>query len=492
MSLKTKTRSGIAWATAERLVAQAVTFLVSVLLARLLPPNEFGLVAVVLIFVSLAEVFTNCGLSQALIQRKEVRRVDISTVFYFNVGMALLMVAILCISAPTIARFYGEPRLQGVLQWLSINVVIMAMGRVQIAMLTREMQFAKLFRITLPSLIFGGTIGVALALAGWNIWALVAHSVSNAVLQTILVWCFCNPAWRPGLEFSFPSLKSMGRFGAGVFGSGLINRGFLSSYGLIVGKMFSVTDLAFYNRGRRLQELPIKSLVSVQNRVLFPAFSRIHDDQPRTKAALRLGIPLLAFAVCPLMVLLCIVAKPLTIVLLTDQWLPAVVLLQVFCIRGILRPFNAVNMAVIKAKGRSKLLLVLETTKTSVAIAALIVTCQYGVLYIVWGQVFATFIMFLINIFFTQRHIGYRIWEQLSDISAYLVLALCSGGITWTLGTFDGIGNLGLLSVQSLVFCAIYLGSAHVLNLPAYVTVGAAVPRQGHAFVQRLSRSLSL
>ena len=456
MSLKKKTQAGIGWSTAEQLTSTFVTFLVQILLARLLPPEEFGILATVSIFILIANLLADGGFGDALVQSPSVTRVDISSVFYFNLFLSILMIATLSLAAPQIALFFNEPRLASVVPVLCWTLVISASYVTQQNMLIRNFQFGSLFRISIPSQFAGGVVGIVMALNGCNVWSLVGQVLTTGAIASIICWCLCKAEWQPRREFSVESLKRMFPFGIGILGSRLVTSVTGQAYGLVIGKLFTMTDLAYYDRANRLQLLPARSLISPLSRVLFPVFSSIQSETQRIASALRRGIPLLCFIVFPGMFLLMVIAEPLIVVLLTEKWLPAAEYLKIFPLVGMVIPIQTTNYAVIRALGASRLFFIITALRAVMIITVLFLTYRWGVSAIIWGQIFIAWFGCLLNAVITSRLVGYAWTEQLACIAKYFLLSFFVAAITVLWSQIGPQGYMLRLAFECLVYVSTF------------------------------------
>ena len=424
-SLTKKTSVGIIWSALERLGCQVAGFAIQILLARIIDPTEFGLLALLTIFIIFSQMIIDGGFGQAIIQKAKVERPDISTVFFFNFLLSILMYGAIFLLAPRVAEFYSEPRLVVLLRVLGINLLINALGKIQYCLLIRGLQFKRLFKITLPAMTISGVIGIAMALLGFEVWALVAFQISNALVSNVCYWWMSDREMWPCFEFSWTSLVSMARFGIGILGGSLLFQFVTNAYGLLIGKAFSFDQLAFYNRARSFHQLPAGTLTQVLNRVLFPVFSTIQNDDRRILQAVRRGIPIVAFVVFPLMTFLMCAAEEIVVVLLTDKWLASVQYMRWFPILGMLYPIAAVQLAVIRAKGWSGFYFFMDLIKNSIAIGTLIFTIQHGVLTVVVGQVLAgLFCTVFINVPAFNYVYKYHPAHQLADVLPYFAVSV--------------------------------------------------------------------
>lgn len=467
-SLRTSVEKGFKWSAAERILNQGLTFVIQILLARILGPEEFGPLAIAIIFLHLTDIFVDSGLGHALVQAKKIEKVDIATVFYANLGISLVCYAILWFCAPLIADFYDKPIVSPVSRWVFLNLVLTAFGRCQMSLLTREMKFKKLFYVSTPAIIISGVISVVMALNGFGVWSLVVQIVIKASLSSVLLWVFTDPQHIPGFQFSFESLKRLGSFGFYLLGAHMLHKGSQHFYGLVVGKAFSVEQLALYNRANGFQRTPTGVLSQVFGRVLFPAFSRIQDDDAKIRRALQRGLPVLSFVVTPAMVLLMATAEPFILTILSEKWRTSADYLAIFPIVGMLFPISSIGLTVIRSKGNSRFVLMLSITKNAMAIGLLCLTVQYGVMAIVIGQAVVAVVGQFINATALKHSIGYQYKDQFTNFAPYIFVGLACGALVWPFKYFALVAPVILL-IQVIVFSVAYLLICKLFNLQGYV-----------------------
>lgn len=486
-SLTQKTKSGLSWSALESFANQGLTFAIQVLLARLIAPSEFGLLALLAIFIAFSQTIIDGGFSQAIIQKKTISRPDTSTVFFFNLLISLVMYGLIFVSAPLIASYFAEPRLTLLVRVLGLNLVFNALGKMQHSLLIRNLEFAKLFKIRTPSIVIGGAVGIVMALMGFEVWALVFSQIATALFSTLCFWYFSDRELWPRWEFSWTSLKTMGRFGMGLLGASLFNQVGQNMYGLVIGKAFSFEQLGFYNRARTFHRTPSSGLTLILNRVLFPVFSTIQDDNVRICKALRKGIPIIAFVLFPVMAFLMCAADHIVVVLLTEKWLTSATYMRWFPIIGMIFPIAAVQLAVIRAKGRSGLFFAMDVVKNLVSIGVLIATYQQGVLAVVIGQVVVAIVVnLLINLPVCQRVVGYKITDQITDFLPYLCCVGVAAIPTMAVEFWSGIeSHWMLLILKGVVFVAAYVAVCFLARLSALKVVG----NRARIALQRFSRS---
>ena len=451
-NLKHKTITGIFWRSLETIGARGIQFLVSIILARLLLPEQFGTIAILLIFTQLAETFVASGFPNALIQKKDASFTDECSVFYFNIVIAVVVYIVLFFSAPLISSFYGEPVLVPALRVIALTLIIGAFGQIQQTLLTKQINFKSQLRVGLSSIIVSGIVGVILACTGYGLWALVAQKLTQVAIRTITFW-LVSP-WKPGLVFCFKSLKSLFKYGSKLLLSAIIDTFYLNIYGLIIGKLFSPADLGFYDRGRTLPNLLMNTVNGTVSVVMFPVFSVIQDDPVRLKAAAKRALTTICTVTLPLMFGLAAVAEPFTRVLLTDKWLPCVPYLRIMCFVYATVPIHVSNLQILNAIGRSDIFLKLEIIKKIIITIAILVTFKYGVLAMVYGQLVSSIVAVFLNSYYSGKFVNYPTSEQLKDLLPMGVLAAIMAGIVY----ITGLANYPNTFIQ--LACQVFIGIA--------------------------------
>ncbi|MGZ4960928.1 MAG: lipopolysaccharide biosynthesis protein [Limisphaerales bacterium] len=459
MSLKHKTLNALSWSLVQEIAGRGLQLGVGILLARLLGPKEFGLLAMLTIFIAVAQALVESGFASALIQRKEPTEADECSVFYFNLLIAGLLVGLLYLVAPWIAQFYKQPQLTALMRALSCILLINSGCVVQNALMVRRLDFKRQAVVAVCSLIVSGVVAVIMAWRGFGVWSLVGQQVSASLMRLMMLWQM-NP-WRPKWLFSTKSLRQLFAFGSGMMASTLTNQVCDNLMSLVIGRMFSPVMLGFYSRAVTLQDAASQALASMANRVTFPVFSQIQDDPPRMKRAVQKAMTTIAFVQFPMLIGLGAVARPLVLFLLTDKWAPTIPYLQLLCCAGLLYPVHLLNLSVLTSMGRSDLYFRLGVIKRVLQIAAMLVTFKWGVLVMVWGQVVVSFISFFVNSFYTKRFIGYSIPEQMRDLFPYAT-ASCAMGLAVSVATLPiPEGHAGQLFFKIALGAIIYgvLGS---------------------------------
>lgn len=460
-SLKSKTISSLLWKFAERTGAQAITFVLSIILARLLSPSDYGVIAILLVFITIADVFVNAGFGSALIQKKDADDLDFSSVFYFSIIFSVFVYLVVFLAAPFVANFYNMPILQSTLQVLALRIPVAAINSVQQAYVSRNMQFKKFFYSTLSGTAASAVVGIAMAYNGYGIWSLVGQYLSNAIVNTIVLFSVIN--WRPQLMFSLQRLKSLFSYGWKLLLSGLLDTGYQSLNSLLIGKFYTPADLAFFDTGKKFPMVIVTNINSSISSVLFPALASEQDEPERVKAHTRKAIQISSYIMWPMMLGMAACADSIVSLVLTDKWLPAVPYLQIACITYGLWPIHTANLQAINAMGRSDIFLKLEFIKKIIGFSILAVTSQYGVLAIALGGIFGGIIGTFINSYPNGYLLKYSYMEQIKDILPSVILALFIAVIIKCFNNYFE-NSVSLLIVDILLFITLYILISYLIN----------------------------
>lgn len=420
-NVKNKTLSNMLWRFAERCGAQIIQFVVQIILARLLTPADYGLIGLITVFISISLVFAQSGLGQALVQRKEIDNEEFSTVFYFSLAFSAVLYVILFLCAPLISRFYNEPILTDVVRVLGVTVIIGAVNSVQQSYVQKTMQFKRFFWSTLGGTIVSAAVGIGMAYSGYGVWALVGQQISNQVVNTLILWFMVK--WRPMLLFSASKAKRLFSYGWKLLCSSLLDTVYNNIYSLIIGKFYSAAELGYYNRGKQFPMLIIQNINTAIDSVLFPVLSDAQDEKQRLKSMVRRSIVTSTFFIFPAMAGLAAVAKPLTLILLTEKWLPAVPFIWFCCFIYALWPIQTANLQAIKAVGRSDIFLKLEIIKKIMGVAVLIITIPFGLYIMMWARCVTTVLSSFINAYPNKKLLGYSYLEQVKDMLPSFILS---------------------------------------------------------------------
>ena len=461
-NLKRKTVSGVMWSAIERFSLQGVQFVMQLVMARLLLPSDYGMIAMLTIFLQIAQAFIDSGFTNALIQKKDRTEVDYSTVFYFNIIIALLFYCILFVSAPLIAKFYNMPDLILVMRVMALSLIILSFSAVHKTKLTIEINFKIQSKITLIAAGISGIIGVGIAYWGYGVWALVYQSILNAMLTTILFNCFYR--WKPLKTFSMKSFKRLFSFGSKLLVSGLIHTVYYNLYGIVIGKRFSAAELGYYTRAEQFAILPSYNLSAIITRVTFPILSSIQDDNERLASTYRKYIRLSSYLIFPLMVGLASLANPLVDLFLTEKWNGTVALLQILCFDWMFDHLSGINLNLLYVKGRSDLALRLEIIKKIIAITILLASIPLGIIGMCLGRVLYSLIATYANTYYTNSLIGLSFRTQLKDIIPYLILSLAMGGVVYAT-TYLGLSNIIQLIIVITIGILFYISISYIFKI---------------------------
>ena len=464
-SIRGSIMSGLVWKFAERIGAQGIGFIVSIVLARLLCPEDYGLISLITIFLAVSGVFIQSGYGTALIQKKDADNIDFSTVFYFNILMSLIFYFLLYIISPYIAKFYNEPTLTRIVRVMSISLIISAVNNVQHAYVSKTMQFKRFFYSTLVGTILSGFLGVAMAYMGFGVWAIVAQQLFNTLVDTIVLWFTVR--WRPQLVFSIERLKGLFSFGWKLLISGLIDTLYNNIYGLLIGKIYNPSLLGLYNRGNQFPNLIVSNIDGPIQSVLLPALSEEQDNKERLKSMVRRSIVTSSFIIYPMMIGMAAVAKPMVSILLGEKWLGCVFFLQISCITLAFWPIHTANLQAINAVGRSDIFLKLEIIKNILGIVVLIISIPFGIKVMVIGRAIQGFICTIINAFPNKKLLGYSFAEQWKDLIPSLVISLFMGLLVMLVELL-GFNSYITLLIQIPVGALTYFGLAYILKFECF------------------------
>lgn len=462
MAQGNKVFSNFIWRLAEQCGAQGVSFIVAIVLARLLNPEDYGAVALLTVFTSILNVFVDSGMGNALIQKKNADNVDFSTVFFFNIIWCFFLYGILYIYAPLIAEFYDNDQLTALTRVAGLTIIISGVKNVQQAYVSRNMQFKKFFFATLFGTITSAILGIVMAYQGFGPWALVTQGITNAFIDTIFLWFTVR--WRPQKVFQFSRLKKLFSFGWKLLISSLLDNIYNNVRQLIIGKMYSSSNLAYYNKGKSWPNLFITNINSSIDSVLLPTMSKVQDEAEQVKKMTRRAIKTSVYIMAPMMMGLAFIAKPLVSLVLTDKWLPCVPFMQIFCITYMFFPIHTANLNAIKAMGRSDLFLKLEVIKKFVGIILLLSTMWFGVMVMAYSLLVSSVISQIINSWPNRKLLNYSYIDQLKDIVPSILLSVFMGVCIYPLCLFHWPKIL-ILFVQIVLGGVIYIIGSIILRL---------------------------
>lgn len=464
-NIKNKAISGFLWRFFERCGAQGVTLIVSIVLARLLDPEVYGTIALVTVFTVILDVFVNSGFGNALIQKKDADDLDFSSVFYFNVVMCIALYALLFALAPVVANFYKNQDLIAIIRVLGLTLIISGVKNIQQAYVSKNLLFKKFFFATLGGTVGAAVLGIWMAYKGYGVWALVAQNLFNGAVDTIILWITVK--WRPKWMFSFERLKSLFSYGWKLLVSNLLDTTYNQLRQLIIGKMYTEADLAFYNKGTEYTHPIITNINSSIDSVLFPVMSDAQDSTYTVKMMTRRAIKTSSYIIWPIMMGVAACAEPLVRLLLTEKWLPCVPFMRVFCIVYAFWPIHTANLNAIKALGRSDIFLRLEIIKKVVGFALLFVTMWFGPLVMAYSMLFTSITSQIINAWPNRKLLGYKYGQQIKDILPSIMLSAVMFAVAFCVQLL-GLKDWLTLLIQIPLGVFVYVAGSVLLKFESF------------------------
>ena len=460
-SLKQKTTKGIFWSTIERFSNQGMSFLFSVILARMLDPSDFGIIAMITIFFAVAQSFVDSGFSNALVRKTDRREEDLSTCFYFNIGVGIIAYIVLFLIAPLVSSFYEQPILSPIIRITGMGVVLNSLCVVQQALFTIKIDFKSQAKVTLSATIISGIVGVVLAYQGYGVWALVWQGVVLSLVRMGLLWVMSK--WHPTTGFSKSSFNYLFGYGSKLLASGLLDTIYNNIYPIVIGKFYTPAQLGNYSRALSFAQLPSSNITSILQRVTFPVLSTIQDDIPRLQANYRRLLKLSAFIIFPLMMGLAAVAFPMIRLILTPKWEGCSLYLQIICFALMWYPIHAINLNLLQVKGRSDLFLRLEIIKKIVGVCIMCITIPLGITAMCIGMVASSLISLFINTYYTGKLINIGCLKQMRDLTPIFINSLIMGGIVYfSIQISDN--DILQLSLSIIVGVLSYIGGASMIT----------------------------
>ncbi len=456
-SLKDRSISAFLWVMIDKLGSSTINFLVTIVLARLLVPEDFGLIAMVMIFFELSASFVDSGFSNALVREKEITEEDKSTTFVFNFFISIAVYVILFFAAPTIAAFFEQPKLVLLTRVLGVNLIINACAIIQQAVLTQEIDFKTQTKVRIPSVLISGGVAIAMALNGFGIWSLIVQMILRAVIDAILLWYF-HP-WKLSLKFYKESFVRLFSFGSNILIAGLVQRFFQHIFKLVIGKFFAAATLGLYDQANRFCNMAINHLFQAVQKVSYPILSKLQDDRKRLKEGYKKFIKLSSFVILPAMMVLGVLAEPIIVTLIGEKWLGAVPFLKLLCLAGVTYHFHVINLNILLVLGRSDLGLKLEfIEKISIGLG-IVIGIQFGIMGLVIGQVISSYINLLVNTYYSDKFLGYPLLAQLKDIFPTIAFSFLMGAVLHLLAPFfqPGFLSLGILcSIAGVIYLGLH------------------------------------
>ena len=467
-SLKSKSMKGMAWTGFSRLGTQFSQFVIGIILARLLMPEDYGVIAMLTFFIAIAETFLDSGFASALIQKKDRTEIDFSTVFYFNLAISLALYTFFYISSPFIADFYGMPILNKVTRVVALSLVINGLAIVQTAKLTIELNFKAQAIASITATFISGLLAIYLAYMGWGVWALAFQGVSSSLIRTLLLWILSR--WRPLWAFSYDSFQRLFSFGSKLLCSGMINTVYENLYTLVIGKVFTASEVGFFNRGDHFAQLPTKTVQQMVVQVNYPILSSMQDDEERLVNTYQRLLTSPMFLLYPLLIGLVVLAEPLIMVLIGEKWLPCVPILQIACIGCLFDPLTHINLNLLYVKGRSDLVLKLEFIKKPIAFLILFISIPFGLLWMCFGRSLYSFIAFVFNCYYSGKMIGLGFFMQMKMLFPIVFRSLIMGAIVY-LSTLFVDNNISKLIVGTIVGFLFYVLVCEIMKDKTYSDV---------------------
>lgn len=465
-SLRTEVFSGVFWKFGERILAQMVSFIVSIVLARLLLPEQYGIVALVTVFITIANVFVTSGFSTSLIQKKDADDTDFSTIFWCSLFVACVIYSLFFISAGWIANFYKDPLLKPVLRVFSLKIIVASYNSIQHAYVSRHMIFKKFFFSTLFGTLLSGIIGVIMAMQGFGVWALIAQYLINSIVDSIVLTI--TVPWRPRFLFSCKSAKKLMNYGWKVLVADFVGTFFDQLRSFVIGKWYMPAELAYYNKGKQIPDLLSNNIGATIMTVLFPAIANKNNNTLKVKDITRKSVRMISYIMSPLVVGVCVISKPLIVILLTEKWISCAIFMQLMCINALVGIIGNTSLQTIKAMGRSDLLLKMEIYKKPVYLILLLVGAYFSVLGIAITQVVYAIYGTIVNGKILKKLVGYTYLEQAKDLLESIGLALMMGIGIYML-YFLPFSNILLLMIQIICGAVIYIVSSNVLKIKEFI-----------------------
>jgi len=461
-SIGKKAFSGVIWSSVNQFGTQVFNFVSSLILSRILSVSDFGCIGMLAIFIAISSTFIDSGFGTALIQKKNANKNDFSTIFFWNIFLSFFVYAVLYFSSTAISVFFKTPILSEVLRVLGIVLIINALGSVQSNILRKKLKFKKYSIINIVAVFCSAVVGIILALNGYGVWSLVFQQLTLAAVNTILYWIFNN--WYPSFVFDIRAFKSLFRYGGFMFLSSLINTIASNVQGLIIGRKFTANEMGLYSQGVKFRNIPSNAIPYIITQVLFPVFSQIQDNKEELKRLLKNGDRFLFFLICPLMVLLIIIARPLFILLYTTKWIDAVPYFQLLCVGGIAICMCDINYFVVAAIGKSREIFRWTILKRINTVLFVVIGMYFGIYGVIIGSVIANFSTYTINAFLIHKYTTYKFGEQLNDLFGTLIIVLITASISVLIFYYLDLNMYIEMFVEMIFFGLVYFLLSYLFN----------------------------
>lgn len=458
-SLKKKAIKGVGWSLGGSVASYGITFLVGIVLARLLSPEEYGLIGIITIFITIANNLVDSGFSQALIRKNDATDLDFNTAFYTNLFVSIFIAVVLSICAPFISDFFDRPELTALTQVMSVLVIINAFCLIQNTVIVKNLKFKIQTKCSITSSLLSGVIGIFMAYSGYGVWSLVCQQISKQLFNTIFLWMVNR--WLPSFQFSFSSLKEQWAFGWKLLASTMLNSIWSEIYQVVIGKCYSPQTLGLYTKAKEYPRLFSQNLQEVIQKVSYPTLSKLQDDKQVLKAAYKKIIKVSMLLTSVLMFGLAGVAKPLILILIGEKWLPCVPFMQIICFNMVLYPLHSLNLNMLKVQGRSDLFLKLEIYKKIIAILPILLGVFFNIYWMLICSVFTGVIAYYLNVYYSGPFLNYSIKEQVLDVLPSLAIGLSMAVILYLLSLFN-------IMPVALILIQIAIGTGYVFLVCEY------------------------
>ena len=460
-------KGGLIWSFGERITAQLVSTIVTIVLARLLDPTHYGIISIVTVFITFCNVFVTSGMGSAIVQKKEVNDEDYNTAFFISLSIAIILYVVLFFAAPFVADFYEMSELKWVLRIMALRLPLASINSIQQAHVQRAMKFKRFFIATLFGTVLSGVVGIGCAVKGLGVWALVAQYLTNTTVDTIVL--FFVEKWIPKFQFSSKKAKAIFSFGWKVLATDLVYTAEEDIRSLIVGKVFGSADLAYYDQGKKYPSILVNNLNSAINKVMLPAYSRSQDDLENLKKMLRKSIAVGIFVLAPVLLGFAAISDSFISVVLTEKWMLCSPYIKIFCFIYLTRPLETACHQALLAIGRSDIVLRIMIAINMVALVAVFIAvfCFNSVFLIAVGSLFSSFVSLTSFMAYSNKLIGYRLHEQLKDICPALLCSAVMGIAVYAIGQCE-INKLVLLISQVIFGSVIYIVLAKILKIDAF------------------------
>ena len=468
MKNKSENNSTIAnfiWRFTERTAAQLVTFVVSIILARILSPEYYGTIALVTVFTTILQVFVDSGLGTALIQKKDADDLDFSSVFFFNMFMCVVLYIVMYIASPYIAAFYNDKGLTPIIRFISLTIIISGVKGIQQAYVSRKMLFKRFFFSTIGGTIASAIIGIILAYRGYGVWALAIQQVSNTAIDTLILWLTVK--WKPKFMFSFQRLKRLLRFGWKLLVSALLDTIYGNLRNLIIGKKYTSADLAYFDQGDKLPKAIVTNINVSIDSVLLPTMSKMQDKTEAVRTLTRRAIRISVYIVAPLMIGFACCADSLVRLVLTDKWLPCVTFIRILSVSYLFWPIHTANLNAIKAVGRSDIFLKLEVIKKAVGLALLLSTMWFGVKIMAYGLIVECLLGLIVNTWPNKKLLHYGYIDQMRDIAPSVLLSMAMGVAVYCVGLIS-MPEIVKVVAQITLGIVIYVAGSGIFRMKEF------------------------